>query len=701
MEQDSQPRKWAGLDITSELFVFEDPERIRTTLNRLFGAFLAGSIAVIVLSLAIDWTMALRLSVISAVSFCFIILVHRSGRPREASLLAILTITGVSLAGVVTGDGVHDASIILLPVIIALGSLVLSRPFFYSLTGLILGAILVVGYLEYQGVIANKFSGMWSFGDVAILFVITLGGAVVMRVLTLGMNDSMVRAHMSERDYRDLFNTSTDAIFVHHPETGEILDTNRSTTEIFGWTRQELENSQFQVLVSGLEEYSLDEARRQMNKAMEEGPQVFEWITRTKHRGNIWVEVALRYTQIGGRDRILAVVRDIDVRKRLQEQLRQSEKLQAVGTLAGGVAHDFNNQLTGIIGWTDMIREQVGDHPELQTATANILTSAKRASDLTAQLLAFARKGKFESRPVDVHLLIREVVDLLQHTIDKRITIETDLTAETPYTTGDPSQLQNALLNLGVNARDAMPTGGSLVFATRNRDVSPDDSDCTAGNLEPGPYLEIQVTDNGVGMDAETLKSIFEPFFTTKEAGKGTGLGLAAVYGTISNHGGCIKVDSTPGSGTTVRIGLPRGPAPIRVPRAPRETSRRRSGRILVIDDEEILIRTVANVLTREGYQTHTCTDSSEGLERFRQKPDDFDLILLDMIMPGMNGTEVFHALREIKPQAAVLIMSGATANNEVQDLTDAGARGFLPKPFRPSDLVQAVTEAWPLSKPS
>ena len=191
------------------------------------------------------------------------------------------------------------------------------------------------------------------------------------------------------------------------------------------------------------------------------------------------------------------------------------------------------------------------------------------------------------------------------------------------------------------------------------------------------------------------LKSIFEPFFTTKKATKGTGLGLAAVYGTVNSHQGCIDVASVPGEGSTFRILLPVGRRPDSTAVSECSSGPRGSGRILVIDDEEILIKTVSAILRKEGYETVTCTDSSEGLEVFRFSPEEFDLILLDMIMPGMNGPEVFNALREIDPEVPVLLMSGATANNEVQQLADAGARGFLAKPFHPRDLREAVEACW------
>jgi len=696
MEQPQRPRQGSGLELTSEIFVFEDPARINRTLNRLFWAFFLGSLSIFILSIIITWHMAIKLSLGSAISFGFVILVQRRGHPRAASLLALATIVVFSLAGVVTGDGIHDAAIVILPVIIALSSLVLGKELFYGLTGLVLAAIVSIGILESRGIITNKYNGLWETGDIAILFLIALGTAVIMRLLPVGMKDNLIRAHTRERNYREIFNTSSDAIFIHDAATGAILDVNDRMLEIFGFDREELVATSFEGTMTGIPPYTLEHAQAHMKRAVEEGPQVFEWTARRKNGEHFWVEVSLRRTEIGGMDRILAVVRDIDDRKRMEEQLRQAERLQSVGTLAGGVAHDFNNQLTGIIGWTELIQDKLGGDPDLETAATNILTAAQRASDLTAQLLAFARKGKFESKPVDLHVLIHEVTQLLTHTIDKRITIETRLEAEAPFTMGDPSQLQNALLNLGVNARDAMPEGGHLVFATRNMDLTGDMDCCGRPESKPGPYVEISVTDTGQGMDTETLKFIFEPFFTTKKATKGTGLGLAAVYGTVNSHQGCIDVASVPGSGTTFRVRLPLGPKP--TVRATVEESPRdhRSGRVLVIDDEEILIQTVSAILSKDGYDTVTCTDSLEGVERYRQSPGEFSLVLLDMIMPRMGGPEVFHALKEINPTVSVLLMSGATANHEVQDLADAGARGFLAKPFRPRDLSRAVAEAWP-----
>ncbi len=312
-------RKGPGWDITSQIFVFEDPARIKRTLNAIFGAVLLGSISIAILAYLIPWETALKLSLTSAACFTGIMLIHRRGHPRQASLLALATLTVVSLLGVVTGDGIHDAAIVMLPVIIALGSIVLSRPLFYGLTILILASILTIGTLEYQGVITNKYHGTWIPGDIVILFLITLSCAVIMRLLTLGLNESLVRAHTSEQNYREIFNTSTDAIFIHDAATGEILDVNDRMLEIFGFTRKELDASSFEVIITGDPPFALEDAQRHMKKAVEEGPQVFEWLSRRKGGHRFWCEVALRLTEIGGEDRILAVVRDVDDRKRMEE----------------------------------------------------------------------------------------------------------------------------------------------------------------------------------------------------------------------------------------------------------------------------------------------------------------------------------------------------------------------------------------------
>ncbi|MBN2858099.1 MAG: response regulator [Candidatus Delongbacteria bacterium] len=409
-----------------------------------------------------------------------------------------------------------------------------------------------------------------------------------------------------------------------------------------------------------------------------------------------------------GQDAIQVCFYDItDVKKQeaerlhLESRLHQSEKIQAIGQLAGGIAHDFNNQLTGIIGFADLLKYELKDDYRLTHYVENILIAARHSADLTGKLLAFARKGKYLSVEVDIHHTIMEVISLLQHSIDKRITLQQIFKAYPPVTTGDPAQLQNAILNLALNSRDAMPKGGSLTFETRITDL--DDGFCsrTTEKIIPGKYVEITVSDTGTGMTEETQKRMFEPFFTTKEVGKGTGMGLAAVYGTVKNHKGTIEVESGIGKGTSVRIFLPAA-APVRDAKEEKsDGSADLSGklRFLIVDDEEIVCRLVKEMLEMKGHSVWVHTDSREAVELFRKNWENIDLVILDMVMPHMNGSDTFTALQEIDPGVRVLLSSGYSMTGEAQELMKKGAKGFIQKPFRVGELTKSIAEIFPYAQ--
>ncbi|RCK75966.1 MAG: PAS/PAC sensor hybrid histidine kinase [Candidatus Ozemobacter sibiricus] len=420
---------------------------------------------------------------------------------------------------------------------------------------------------------------------------------------------------------------------------------------------------------------------------------MYEQVFRMAHRDGHWVWIwsrgqTLRDTD--GRPTPITVGTHIDLtaQKMLEDRLRHAEKMEAIGQLAGGVAHDYNNHLAGILGNAELLMARLTD-PALRGMVENIRKAALRSADLTRQLLAFARKGKYMTVPIDVHALIDDVVALLEHSLDRRITIQRRLAADPPLTMGDPAQLQSALLNLAVNARDAMPHGGDLIFATAIADLPGPAPDLDVG---PGRFLKIEVTDTGTGMDEETRKHLFEPFFTTKEAGKGTGLGLAAVYGTIRNHRGAITVATALGQGTTFTIFLPLATEEAFArPSAPLPSTRPGRGRILLVEDEEMVRETALAMLESLGYQVTACVNGQEAVETFRELWRQIDLVILDLIMPRMAGRETFHAMRTIDPAVRVLVASGfsdeATARQIIQD----GALGFLQKPFQLNELASKV----------
>jgi PAS domain S-box-containing protein len=389
--------------------------------------------------------------------------------------------------------------------------------------------------------------------------------------------------------------------------------------------------------------------------------------------------------------RVVSLFDDRTQQRQLEDRLQQMEKMDAVGQLAGGIAHDFNNQLGVILGYADMLSEVIKD-PVQNRYLSNIINCAHRSADLTRKLLAFARKGKFQFVPVNLHTVIQDVSDILRHSIDKRITIKQHLSADHFYTQGDPSQLQNALLNLAINARDAMPEGGSLVFTTANIQLESSHFESLHFEIEAGNYVMITVMDTGSGIPENYLKHIFEPFFTTKETGKGSGMGLAAVYGTIKNHKGAIDVISEQGQGTTFSLYLPQtSPDAPPTQLTEKDIPAQITAKLLVIEDEKSVRSMLNDMLFSLNCSAIFCDTGKQGIEEYRQNWQSIDLVLLDMVMPGMNGTETFRELVQINPDITILLISGYSVDGAAQQLLNEGAAGFIQKPFDKNQLLEEI----------
>ena len=390
---------------------------------------------------------------------------------------------------------------------------------------------------------------------------------------------------------------------------------------------------------------------------------------------------------------LLIVFLDITEQKRMEDQIRQTQKMDVIGQLAGGVAHDFNNMLTAILGSTELLERYVTGNAAAQQLLGNIQRAASRSADLTGQLLAFSRKGQKNAVHIRIDATIKEVISLLERTIDKKISLKTRLVAENSYVTGDPTLLQNALLNLGVNARDAMPDGGAITFATSNVELDADYCAASPFNIAPGPYVEISVSDTGIGMSKDVVARVFEPFFTTKEVGKGTGLGLAAVYGTITDHHGCITIYSEPGVGTVFKLYLPLSHEN-KIDDVAHDEVIRGSGGVLLVDDEEILRNVGRAILEDLGYRVFLAEDGIKALEVYAKEGKDISLVILDMLMPRMGGRETLMRLKQSYPDVKVLISSGFHQDGTIEELENLGAIGFLQKPYLRRNLCKAVADA-------
>lgn len=389
---------------------------------------------------------------------------------------------------------------------------------------------------------------------------------------------------------------------------------------------------------------------------------------------------------------VLGVAQDISGPRRLEQQLSESEKMRALGQLAGGIAHDFNNVLVAIQGNAQLLRDSVPEASENAELADEILNACRRASGLTQKLLGFARKGRTQDEYVDLQDIVRDVASLLTHSFDRRIRIQCDLQARRALVRGDASQLHSAILNLAVNARDAMPKGGTLTFETRNVTCTFRRCRECESRADGRECIAVTVRDTGTGIEEDIRDRIFEPFFTTKDVGSGTGLGLAAVYGCVQSHRGSIELESTPGEGSAFTFGLPV------VDAAADETSRvaekvRGEGRVLLIDDEEPIRLFASRALRNLGFEVDVQADGAGGLAHFREHHAAIDAVVLDMIMPRIAGSEVLHELRAIKPDIPVCICSGYSQTNVGELMERYDRVSFLAKPFSIESLGATLTE--------
>jgi len=667
----------------------------------------------------------------------------------------------------------------------------------------------------------------------------------------------------SEATYHAIFDGVNEALFVHDPVSGEVLNINSKVTELYGYGPDEVGRLSADMRAATQEPYSFQSRLRVIHAAAAGTPQLIEWLTRRKDGTRFWVEGNVTCASIGGRDVVLAAVRDISQRKAVEEALRQSEenyrllfeqntlgiavssnglyvrvnealarifrrtpeefiglrvgsfahpdhrqqiklrveskeagaevaggrpneyriiradgsegwvavrsgrmtwegkpavlgmmqdisdrrrmeeelreayKMEAVGQLAGGIAHDFNNIMTGILCHAGLLKTGAASPDDVRETAGIIEGAARRAAQLTSQLLGFARRGKHQVLTVDLNAAIEASVALLSRTLEPGISIETRFNARPAWISGDPAQMEQAVLNLAMNARDAMPDGGKISLTTDVVELPagrPSPAvDAPAARPRPtaaevGRYVVMTVRDTGAGIPPELLGRIFEPFFTTKPPGKGSGLGLAMVYGIVRNHGGWIEVESAPATGTTFRVFLPMASPPsaeqataaqlqaatsgLAAPPAAHEaapaagtamsdssaesalSSPESPARILVVEDEELVRNVLARMLAAMGYNVVTAANGREAVDICRRTGADIDLAIIDMIMHDMNGAECFKALRSLKPGVRAILSTGAAPDGALQLLLDAGLAGFVLKPYQADELAAAVRKA-------
>ncbi|MFO7894871.1 MAG: PAS domain S-box protein [Longimicrobiales bacterium] len=503
---------------------------------------------------------------------------------------------------------------------------------------------------------------------------------------------------VQRRYFADLFNSSPEGIVLVDPGTDEVLRVNEEFTRMFGYTSEEVLGRKLTDLIVPGER--ADEGPELNRQARLEGRVRTETVRRRKDGSTIDVSVLARDIRIPGEPRQLyGVYRDITARKATEralqereEELRHSQRLEAVGKLAGGVAHDFNNLLTVITGHARFALEGAEEDCRVVGELEEIERAGVRAAALTQQLLAYSRRQVLHPRVLDPNGVIRELQGMLRRLIGEHIRIETRYTDEEVRVRADRGQLEQVLVNLVVNARDAMADGGTLTLETDRLTVGEDDDRVERWDVEPGEFVRIRVTDDGKGMDPGTLDHAFEPFFTTKEQGRGTGLGLATVFGIVKQSDGHVTATSEPGVGTTVDVLLPRCHA-----EASDETAEARprrnacpGGTVLVVEDEDAVRKLAVRALEKEGCTVLAAENGVRALEVVDRHHGPLDLVVTDLIMPDMGGRELADELRRRRPDLPVLFMSGY---DDAMVSEGGGAADFLAKPFTPATLAARVAE--------
>jgi two-component system cell cycle sensor histidine kinase/response regulator CckA len=499
----------------------------------------------------------------------------------------------------------------------------------------------------------------------------------------------------SEERYRNLFDTVSDFIYTHDLN-GCFLTVNRGGAQTLGYKPEDMVGRSISHFM--LPEYRqafYDEYLVQINKQGAFNG-VTEYIAKdgTTHYieyRSVMVRQKGRepYVSGTGRDVTDRITGRNEVRK-LEQQLQQAQKMKAIGTLAGGIAHDFNNLLMGILGNTSlMLLDMESNDPRYERLQV-IKKHVRLGADLTKQLVAFARGGRYEVKPTDINELIKSTAKMFGRT-KKEIGIHTRYQEGLWIVEVDQGQIEHVLLNLYINAWQAMAGLGDLYLETEN--IMLDEKYAKPYTVKPGRYVKISITDSGIGMDKETQLRIFEPFFTTKEMGRGMGLGLASVYGIIKNHGGYINVYSEKNEGTTFRVYLPASEKGVPKEKGTVEKTLKGAGLILLVDDEDMIVDVGEQMLKTLGYDVLLARSGKEAVEVYKNNQDKVDLVILDMIMPEMGGGEVYNRLKEIDPEIKTLLSSGYSLNEKASNILARGCNGFIQKPFDLTALSGKIRE--------
>ena len=712
---------------------FEDEEKTR--IARIL-TIITWAIIVVVIGLMLTWLIRgssehlgayayLANGFIIVMALGILILIRRS-YVQAASLVFLCMLWGNITFQALTSDGVRGSVSLVYMLILILSSLLIGWKASIIFSGISVLSIWILAHLERINLMIFQIDEPYQVAlETTAIFIVA---GIVFILTSTGLNRALLRARTSEKSlnesnlallvklkelaerendlkqseeqFRLLAENVVDIIWIVNPEDLKIIYASPSVQRIAGYTPDEIKGLSLETLLTEQSHVTAMNAFETHLSRFKDDPSqsiTIELEMIHKDGSNTWIETTARVLYINwlSTHGIIGVTRDISDRKEaeqekknLQNQLLRAQKMEAVGTLAGGIAHDFNNSLQGILGYAQMLLwdKQEGD-ADFQKLI-QIKGAAERASDLTKQLLMFSRDVESQLRPLDLNQEIHHLETLFERTLPKMISTDIVLAQALHVINGDAAQIEQVLMNLIINARDAMPSGGRLVIETSNITLD-DDNDDQYMDAEPGEYVLLRVADSGEGMSSDTLEHIFEPFYTTKERGQGTGLGLSMVYGIVQNHGGHISCISSKGRGTTFNILFPTVVESSGETREIEEEQKdipRGDETVLFVDDEDFIRDLGRELLSDYGYTVLTAPDGESAIKLYEEKSDEIDLIILDLIMPGLGGWNCLKQLIDTDPSVKVVISSGYSVQGQAKEALEMGAKAYVSKPF---DLKQ------------
>lgn len=519
----------------------------------------------------------------------------------------------------------------------------------------------------------------------------------VIRVVLLGMDMSdrvAYQREISEKEehFRAVFDNADESIIISSVN-GRIIKANPAAVSLTGYSQTEL----YQMTIHDL--FDIDDkeiSMRQISWLIMGGKVHYQSHFRLSSGKVVNVDVSASLTEVSGEKVIINIVRDLSERDKLISKITQTQKMESLGAMAEGIAHDFNNILEGILGAAELSQVEVKDNSEIKSNLDLIIDMGQRGARLTRQLLNYARQAEVETEFLDINRVIEDALEILSHTLDKRINLRLVKAQNIPPIIGDRTKLEQVIVNLALNAQEAMPDGGELTIRTDK--FSANENFCKdRPGISPGLFTKIVLQDTGVGMNSELIKKAFDPLFTTKERGQGAGMGLATVHSTIKSHGGAIDLNSNIGQGTTIEIYLPAVDSEYRNyhQRSPLESTVAKDKTIMVVDDEEIIRNVIGNILIHLGYQVVKASNGKEALEYLTDNNGEIDAILLDVMMPGLSGIETYQRLKEYWPNIPVIVVTGRGDQKQNLAMITGGVVGFVEKPFKAAQIAEKLQEVF------